>query len=156
MGYVRPVRKALTKEDLERIEFIREIMVGDCPNCGSPNTHDCLREGSDCEMAKNFDDPTIGHCDDCGYLWCLECGSELTVDDPVCGHWEVCEACWEERSYLGLDEIMEKICKKCEHWNDGRQMARENIFMECERIKPYQCPYEGRISECLRILHHEL
>ncbi len=131
MKYTRSVRKVLTKEDLLRDEFIREIMVGDCPRCGSPNTHDCseeefvpnslirptsiIRIGSDCEVAKKLDDPTVGHCDDCNYLWCLECGSELSIDEPTCRHWEICETCGK------TDEF------------------------------PDACPYEADVSDCPKI-----
>lgn len=102
------VRK-LDKDTIQRDAFISSMMVGDCPKCGSPNTHDCeavtfdydvegeIRKlGSDCEVAKKLDDPTIGHCDDCDYLWCLECDNQLSPQKPLCGHYEVCESCEKE------------------------------------------------------------
>jgi hypothetical protein len=165
--------KRLKKEDIERSAFVSSIMVGDCPNCGSENVHDCSKEefilgsrstredaetvegikiakdvvkvGSDCPMALKLDDPCIGHCDDCNYLWCLECGSELTMENPNCGHWGICCKCYEEHGYLGLDEVMEKICPRCEYWRDGCQLEDPS---ECEKTKPYECPYEANISEC--------
>ena len=93
-------------EKIERDAFTSSMLVGNCPNCGSINTHDCkslekippmeihgikfppMEIGSDCPIALKLDDPTVGHCDTCGYLWCLECGKELSEDQPICGHWE--------------------------------------------------------------------
>ena len=158
------VRKYLTKEELERKYFISQILVGECPACGSDNTHDCSKSeyvpsdprikkgimsvGSDCPVAQKLDDLSIGHCDDCNHIWCLECGSRLSIDEPLCEHWAVCGICWHERGYLTLDEIMEKVCAKCEYWKDGCRLENPS---ECEKTKPYECPYEADISECPKI-----
>lgn len=99
-------------------------MIGGCPNCGSSNVHDCeiqtpimeklpisgdyFQFGSNCPIAKKIEDIDaglgvgIGHCDDCNFLWCLDCGSELSIEDPHCGHWGVCTGC--SRSKINLDE----------------------------------------------------
>ena len=53
------------------------------------------------------------------YLWCLDCGSELSVENPNCGHWLVCDECPEidsdsecpECSYLGLESTCPRILK---------------------------------------------
>ncbi len=161
----RPVRKVLTKEDLLREEFIREIMVGDCPRCGSPNTHDCKREefvparliddgsirpmsiirmGCDCEVAKKLDDPTIGHCDDCNYLWCLECGSELSIDEPRCRHWEICETCGK------TNEFPDTCPYKAEA--EAGELFVNPCILRCPNIyKCSKCPYEADISDCPKI-----
>ena len=162
------------KERLERDFFIFQVMVGNCPRCGSSNTHDCeaphfapnsnppltdlestgsvneiIKLGSECGVAREIDDNTIGHCDDCDFLWCLECGSQLTVDKlvkfPLCGHWVVCGKCSEENHYLDGDEIREILCPKCEHWDDGCQNEGDCIYN-------VQCPYGGRVSECPTII----
>lgn len=150
---------------LERDFFLYQIMVGDCPRCGSSNTHDCqapnfvpspfgspeqiVKMGSECWVARELDDLTLGHCDDCGYLWCLECGSPVSIDEKVCGHWEVCGECSEENGYLTLDEIIEKVCTECEYWDDGCQLDGP---LGCETILEYECPYEIAISECPTII----
>lgn len=35
----------------------------------------------------------IGDCPDCGYLWCLECRSELSIENLECKHWGICGEC---------------------------------------------------------------
>ena len=84
--------KKLDKETIERDCFIYGIMIGKCPKCGSNNVHDCEARspiidnynlGSDCEVAKKLNDHCVGHCDDSGYLWCLECGTKLSLKNPV-------------------------------------------------------------------------
>lgn len=65
-------------------ELNRMVLVGDCPRCGCKNTKDC-------ETVVDIEDTTIGICLDCGYLWCLECGYELT--EKNCPHWIACSDC---------------------------------------------------------------
>jgi len=118
--------KKLDKDTIQRDAFVSALMVGDCPMCGSSNTHDCeavtfecgatepqriLKSGSDCEVAKKLDDPTIGHCDDCGYLWCLECNSEVSLETPLCAHYAICEDCGKEECSQPAFE-----CSKVKKW----------------------------------------
>jgi len=67
--------------DLDERAFISAIMVGSCPECGSRNTHDCTyddgephREFGECPFIKAIDDPLTGHCEECGAVFCIECG----------------------------------------------------------------------------------
>lgn len=71
-------------------EFVNRILVGDCPQCGCSNT-------GDCESDPEIEDPCVGRCFDCGFLWCLDCG-EVFKDAQSAGH--DCPA-WEE---MGLDD----------------------------------------------------
>jgi len=134
---------------LERDFFISRIMVGDCPRCGGINTHDCdasefdplttgspenvFETGSECWAVRELDDPTIGHCDDCDYLWCIECGSQISVDERVCGHWAMCDECSSENGYMTLGEILEKVCPKCEHWDDALNAPQSENGKTLER-----------------------
>jgi hypothetical protein len=127
--------RANLKETLLCDDFVNRILVGDCPKCESNNVHDCESQtpimeksvmfetyrqyGSNCPVAKKLNDPGVGHCDDCNYLWCLDCGSELSVENPNCGHWLVCDECPEidqdsecpECSYSGLESNCPRILK---------------------------------------------
>jgi hypothetical protein len=58
-------------------EFISAIMVGNCPECGSKNTHDCDAESNTCLTAQRIDAIDIGHCETCNYLWNLDTGEEV-------------------------------------------------------------------------------
>ena len=60
-----------SQEDAER--FVNNLMVGDCPSCGSPDTRDCAED-------PNIDDACIGRCLSCGAFWCAECGVLLKED----------------------------------------------------------------------------
>ncbi|MFW5923282.1 MAG: zinc-ribbon domain-containing protein [Planctomycetota bacterium] len=73
-------------------EAARSIMVGDCPACLSSNTNDC-------ENDPDIQDISVGQCLDCGYIWCLECGQELSCEDPVCGHWDLCAECPDNEEF---------------------------------------------------------
>ncbi len=91
------------KETLLCDQFVNQILIGSCPKCGSNNVHDCKAQspimvkgflsgiyrqyGSNCPVAMKLDDSRVAHCDDCNYLWCLECGAELSFEDPDCDHW---------------------------------------------------------------------
>jgi hypothetical protein len=44
------------------------------------------------------EDPTLGRCFACGYLWCLECGRALDPKEPRC-------SCYEEN----LEARSEKV-----------------------------------------------
>ena len=140
-------RERLT-ETLQCDHAVNQIMIGNCPKCGSSNVHNCEAQtpimeksvmnesflkilgtepyhqyGSNCPVAKEIDNNNpgvgigVGHCDDCNYLWCLDCGSELSVEDSNCGHWCVCNNCPEidpnddcpECSYSGLESTCPRI-----------------------------------------------
>jgi hypothetical protein len=76
-----------------------EILVGYCPECGSNNTHDCeareyvrglpvgpkrvIMTGSTCEIARVLDANDIGHCDDCGCLWCTLCETVVQSNETL-------------------------------------------------------------------------
>ena len=79
-------------------EAIRQIFIGDCPNCGSENTQDC-------EADPDVEDITIARCLDCGQYWCPDCG-ELFADaqstDHECPFWDELEAELDE-----LDELLD-------------------------------------------------
>jgi hypothetical protein len=62
-------------------ELIRSIFVGDCPKCGSADT-------GDCEDDPEIDNPCVGRCFKCGYVWCTECQRPLDAKDPFCPCWE--------------------------------------------------------------------
>jgi hypothetical protein len=77
-----------------------------------------------CEMLK-INDICVGHCDNCGYLWCLECGNEIPSGKKGCEHWVICDKCPDA-----------KPVKDC---------IGETI------IGMTTCPYDFRIGECPRI-----
>jgi len=136
---------------LQRDEFLREIFVGDCPRCGSSNTHDCtapdfeldlegkpMKIGSECSVARMLDDPCVGHCDDCDYLWCLECGSELSMDNPICGHYAICEECnVEEVKLLLTEEDLEKLSEYFVDLSEDTCPFETCVF-NCPKIKEWK------------------
>jgi hypothetical protein len=82
----KELQKAIEESVAENAEeFAGEIMVGPCPKCGYQKTMDC-------EGIEGIDDPTVGLCKRCGFLWCTECGSALGANLD-CGHWEICDTC---------------------------------------------------------------
>jgi len=46
---------------------------------------------------------------------------------------------------MTLDEIQEKVCPRCEHWDDGCLLGDP---ITCEEIEEYKCPNEIDVSEC--------
>ena len=58
-------------------EFVNQIMVGECPKCGSDKT-------GDCEHDPEVDDLTIGRCFECGHLWCSICDTPFTAGQASC------------------------------------------------------------------------
>jgi hypothetical protein len=134
-------------------------MVGPCPRCESNNTHDCskveyvadvnderlVRMGSDCPMAEEIDDITIGHCDDCNYLWCLECGNELPEGEMVCSHWSICGDCGRTLEYP--DD-----CPSKDEAESGELLLVNPCLCECPYIdRCTKCPYDDDISRCPKI-----
>lgn len=79
------------KDLLERDKFVRGVMVGACPRCGSENTYDC-------ENNPLLEDNTVGHCLDCETYWCLECGYVFKAMEKgaTCPHWDICGSCSKE------------------------------------------------------------
>lgn len=72
----------LAKECDSAEEFVRQILTGDCPRCGSAQTEDCMND-------PELENPCIGRCLECGYLWCSECGQTLDPKSPYCPCWNV-------------------------------------------------------------------
>lgn len=128
---------------LERDEFVRGVMVGTCPRCGSGDTYDC-------DKNPLLEDETIGHCLDCEAYWCLECGYlfETVKQEMECPHLGICAECSEENSYLDFDEFMEKVCPTCEYYDEGCQLEDPS---KCEKEAEFVCPYGSDVSECPRI-----
>ncbi len=73
---------------------VLRLAIGVCPKCGSGNTHSCEKSeyvsaigdenDSDCLVALELDNITIGHCDVCSHIWCLECGKKISLRDLSC------------------------------------------------------------------------
>jgi hypothetical protein len=105
----------LAEEADSEDEFIRSVFVGDCPGCESAET--VLAEGPDGE-----EDLTVGLCKTCGYIWCLECDSELTAGSR-CGHWDVCEACAQVDEATGICGVSPDECDVIDNWLSGKQHA---------------------------------
>lgn len=98
------LKKAVAKSSaLTNEQFITEVIIGKCPQCGSNQTKNC-------EKVEGIEDFTVGLCMGCGYLWCSECGKQL-VNNIHCNHWDICRKCDEvdESGFCGID-LME--CKK--------------------------------------------
>ena len=144
------------RERLDQNYFVNQFLVGDCPKCGSPNTHDCealtfeqspldpkelIRTGSDCGVAMEIDDITVGHCDDCDYLWCLECGSQLYVDSPNCTHWELCEACGRTMDFPPSCDFREEV--------ESGELLEDPCLLGCPFIDECsRCPYTMDVRDC--------
>jgi len=68
--------------------------IGICPKCGNKNTHSCEKleyvsasddvKDKNCQFALKLDDVTIGHCDVCSQIWCLECGKKISLGNLSC------------------------------------------------------------------------
>lgn len=91
----------LIKKSGSTDEFIRQILVGDCPVCGSSKTTDCS------ELSTI--DPTVGVCLQCYTFWCLECGIIFIEGQTICEHWQICmkcNECAEEKCETSADDCM--------------------------------------------------
>lgn len=130
-------------ELLARDEFVRAVMVGACPKCGSQDAYGC-------ENNPLLQDGTMGHCLDCETYWCLECDYVFeTIEEGMqCPHWAICTQCSDENGYLDPIEFEERFCPTCQYYDDGCQL--EDPF-DCEKQRHYVCPYEGDVSECPEI-----
>ena len=65
-------------------DFVNQVMIGDCPTCGSSKT-------GDCENDPDIDDVCVARCFACGQLWCPDCGELFKNDrtiDHDCPTWE--------------------------------------------------------------------
>jgi hypothetical protein len=89
-------------------DFIRQILVGNCPICGIDNTDDCENN--------TFADNCVGICNSCKALWCLECGFIFKKDQTECGHWEICEQCNMPDHEEGMCSILDEECDKIKKW----------------------------------------
>jgi len=145
-------------ELLKRDAFVGAVMVGACSKCGSENTCDCENYPLAPEGAKG--DNTIGHCEDCGTYWCLECGyifKKVNKKWMSCPHWGICAECAEEHGYLcDIEEFMEKVCPTCEH--HGESGCEIEWDSPCPRELEFHCPYGSPygafhlpIQECPKI-----
>jgi len=85
-------------------DFVSDIFVGDCPQCGSSNT-------GDCEEVPEIEDITLGLCQDCGHMWCTECGRTV-AKGSACEHWEICERCTKKKDTFGDCGIPPWECEK--------------------------------------------
>ena len=73
---------------------VRRMTIGVCPQCGSENTHSCEKleyvsaiddeKDSNCPVVLELDDITIGHCDVCSHIWCLECRKQISLRNLSC------------------------------------------------------------------------
>ena len=85
-------------------EFLSEIFIGECPQCGSTNTKDC-------EDVPDIHDICIGLCKDCGYTWCLDCGRTVTKGS-ICEHHHICMKCRKKKDKFGDCDMLPWQCKK--------------------------------------------
>ncbi len=118
--------------DITEEEFLRLIFVGDCPACDSGSTV-C------CDEIEDIDDPTVGMCKACGFMWCLECGAELHRGED-CGHWEICDNCDEEKDEFEDCGLPPAECPKVVEWM-GQMIARacEGACAWCGKDVPEEC-----------------
>jgi len=116
------------KSDTEE-QFVSEIMVGDCPECGRSKTIDC-------DGIEGVEDPTLGLCKNCGYFWCIECGSQL-VSNFNCEHWEICEKCKEAKDEFGFCGLMAWECEHINEWlNKDSSIKSDNTCAWCKKNIP--------------------
>ena len=132
-----------TVELIEHDSFAGVAAVKACPRCGSENFHDC-------EDDPLLEDYTIGNCLDCGIYSCLECGYVFkSVEEGIeCPHWEICGDCSDEHGYFNKPDFTEKICSKCEKFDNGCQLEDPS---HCDEQSELLCPYESTISVCPKI-----
>ena len=85
-------------------DFVWEIFVGECPQCGSKDTRDC-------EEVPGIEDITLGFCNKCGHLWCSECGRPV-AKGTTCEHWEICKTCSSKKDTFGDCGMVPWECEK--------------------------------------------
>jgi hypothetical protein len=101
-------------------DFVNEIFVGDCPNCGSRDTRDCEEE-------REVEDITVGLCNSCGHLWCTECGRPV-VRGSTCEHWGICEQCAENKDEFGDCGIPTWECERVSIYEESED---EETVLTC-------------------------
>lgn len=130
----------------DRDRFVNAILIGDCPECSSNETHSC-------ENDPFIDNITIGGCAGCGAYWCSECGLifEKGKTPVICPHVRFCDKCMKESGYLEISEFIEKICPECEHQDEESGLCGLEDPSECGPKDIYQCPYDSMIMDCPKI-----
>ncbi len=133
--------KMVAERSQSQEDFLRLIFVGDCPRCNSSNSVQC-------DNVTGIENPTLGLCVDCGFVWCLECGGQLETAywperEIRCGHWEICEACETAHPHEGICQIPPWECRKILEWlNENHLLAyvlgREykNVCAWCDGMIP--------------------
>jgi hypothetical protein len=122
------LEKAIEESPTEE-QFISAVMVGECPECGSTNTVDC-------DEIQGIEDATLGLCRNCGYFWCLECGSHLT-SGIVCGHWAVCEECGVYKDDYENCGIPTWECEHIKKWLEKNSTGNfRNTCAWCGKVIP--------------------
>jgi|GEM_PF-416088 hypothetical protein len=106
--YARDLLSRAASGEISESEFLREVFVGDCPNCES-------RDTVDCDTVEGIEDITVGLCRDCGFTWCVECGVPVTRGE-ICPHWQVCEECEEEKDEYDECGIQPADCPFIVEW----------------------------------------
>lgn len=110
-SYARDLLGRVASGEISEEDFLREVFVGDCPNCEGSETVDC-------DLVEGIEDVTVGLCNVCGYLWCLECGVRVERGES-CGHREACRVCMEDRDAYGECGISPNECPNIIEWMLG-------------------------------------
>jgi hypothetical protein len=105
----------------EEEEILRPMVAPDCPDCGSKRTF----SGDEIEQ---IDDPTVGYCEECGLLWCLECDLYIEAG-KTCPHHEICDACPEEKDEFGDCGVLPADCPTILEWQS--KLATERLTGTC-------------------------
>ena len=100
-------------------EFVARIMVGSCPQCGSAATVDC-------DQVADIEDPTVGMCKDCGYVWCLECELPMSGGGE-CLHWDVCRNCDVPKNEVGDCEMAPSECDPMRRWLEKQKALLQEL-----------------------------
>ncbi len=127
-------------------EFVNQIMVGECPNCGSDNT-------GNCEHDPDVDDLTIGRCFECGHLWCSICDAPFTAGQASCP---------------GCDKLESEIDLMKEDWDDddSPEISRYHLLAAeifgysfanyLEHLMMEDASFETEMPAAARLLEHAL
>ena len=107
-------------EKKEKNEFISKVMVGSCPVCNSQDTRDC--------EYSPLNDSTIGLCEECHAMWCLECGIIFKNKQTKCDHWGICENCkFQDQDGICTANISAQHCSII---NDARNANKKEKMMK--------------------------
>jgi hypothetical protein len=110
------LQEFLTKvrqEEAAAEDFVRALMVGNCPRCNSERTRDCYESP--------LEDPTIGICLSCYALFCLECGQIFEKGETCCDHWGICDLCEYGNHLQSREEDCDISPVECSHIKDSRK-----------------------------------